>query len=220
VDLLFSKQDAQPVGLTVVGLMTTPVAPSVEQGQSFFGVRFRPAMASALIPEVVLLTDKVEPLESFWGSRANALLNGLAECSCVENMVRIIEQQLRPLEPAAVLDRALSRLSSENAELNRVAAEHGMSTRHFRRRCQVRSGVSPKLLSRILRFRRAVERIRIREGGHAQPNWADFAAACGFYDQAHFIHEFQTFSGVTPGRFLQSTRSGQLVKSDCERNQA
>jgi hypothetical protein len=73
VDILFSKQNAQPTGLTVVGLMTTAVAPSIEQRQSFFGVRFRPAMASAFIPEVAVLTDEVEPLESFWGPKAQVL---------------------------------------------------------------------------------------------------------------------------------------------------
>ncbi len=177
-------------------------------------------MASALIPDVAVLTDKVEPLESFWGREANVLLNRLAECNGVENMVRIVEQQLRPLEPADALDRALKQLSSESVGLSRLAAEHGMSARHFRRRCQVRSGISPKLLSRILRFRRAVERIRTMNGGHAQPNWADFAAACGFYDQAHFIREFQMFSGVTPGRYLQSVRLTEFVESDGERSQA
>ncbi|HWB98877.1 MAG TPA: DUF6597 domain-containing transcriptional factor, partial [Bryobacteraceae bacterium] len=147
VDILFSKPNAQPAALTVVGLMTAPVSPSLEPGECFFGVRFRPAMASALIPETAALTDKVEPLESFWGSKANGLLNRLAECRSGEEMARIVERELRPLEPPDALDRALSRLSSGNPEgLSYLAEEHGMSARHFRRRCQVRSGVPPKLL--------------------------------------------------------------------------
>ena len=64
-----------------------------------------------------------------------------------------------------------------------------------------RAGVPPKYLSRILRFRRAADRM-LASG--AQPSWAQFAVACGYYDQAHFIREFQEFAGVTPDRFLQS----------------
>jgi AraC-like DNA-binding protein len=58
-------------------------------------------------------------------------------------------------------------------------------------------------LSRILRFRRAVQKMPTLDR-MAQPSWADFAVACGYYDQAHFIREFQEFAACTPGRFLQS----------------
>jgi AraC-like DNA-binding protein len=29
-------------------------------------------------------------------------------------------------------------------------------------------------------------------------NWAELAVDCGYYDQAHLIHEFQEFAAVTP----------------------
>jgi hypothetical protein len=95
--LLFSKQNAQPAGLNIVGLMTSPVSAPLEQGQSRSTISAGNGVCPD--PDVAILTDKVEPLESFWGPRANVLLNGLAECSCVENMVRVVEQQLRPLDP-------------------------------------------------------------------------------------------------------------------------
>jgi AraC-like DNA-binding protein len=31
---------------------------------------------------------------------------------------------------------------------------------------------------------------------------AKLALDCGYYDQAHFIHDFQAFSGLTPGAYL------------------
>jgi hypothetical protein len=64
VDILFSTLNHEPVGLTVVGLMTVPLLCDVEAGRSFFGVRFRPGMAAAFMREAALLNDKVEPLES------------------------------------------------------------------------------------------------------------------------------------------------------------
>jgi AraC-like DNA-binding protein len=32
--------------------------------------------------------------------------------------------------------------------------------------------------------------------------WADLALSCGFFDQAHFIHDFQAFTGLTPSAYL------------------
>jgi hypothetical protein len=29
-------------------------------------------------------------------------------------------------------------------------------------------------------------------------NWAALASGCGYFDQAHFIHDFQAFSGINP----------------------
>jgi AraC-like DNA-binding protein len=56
--------------------------------------------------------------------------------------------------------------------------------------------LSPKLLARILRFRYALSRVHGQLGEHA-----GLAADCGYFDQSHFIAEFQRFSGRTPANF-------------------
>ncbi|CAN5182332.1 hypothetical protein BH10PSE6_BH10PSE6_10770 [soil metagenome] len=34
---------------------------------------------------------------------------------------------------------------------------------------------------------------------------ADAAAACGYYDQSHFIRDFTKFSGMSPMKYLSSS---------------
>jgi AraC-like DNA-binding protein len=70
----------------------------------------------------------------------------------------------------------------------------GYSPKGFIRRFKADVGVSPKRFCRLLRFQRALAAAHV---GRAF-NWGELALGCGYFDQAHFIHEFRAFSGVTP----------------------
>lgn len=212
-DILFTSENNTPASLTLIGLMTTPLHLSAASPRFYFGVRFHPGMAAAFAPEAAELTDKVEPLESLWGKLARDLLARLGDSAEVSQKIEIIEQSLRPLNPPDASRRILWQLPSADVPLDRLTSEAGLSERQFRRACLAQSGISPKYLQRILRFRRAVERVRAMVSQPAQPGWAHLAAACGYYDQAHFIREFQEFSGLTPGRFLQSLRPPHALES-------
>ncbi|MGD9895090.1 MAG: AraC family transcriptional regulator, partial [Dehalococcoidia bacterium] len=37
-------------------------------------------------------------------------------------------------------------------------------------------------------------------------DWADLAAGEGYYDQAHFGHEYRAFTGLTPTRYNEVRR--------------
>lgn len=215
VDILFSTLHGEPAGLTVTGLMTTPLVCDIEAGRSFFGVRFHPGMAAAFLPDAALLNNRVEPLENLWGATtARSIAGRLAELSSLHQMAEVMDGFLRPAEPPDSAHRAMSSLLATSLSLDRLVSDAGLSARHFRRACLERLGVSPKYLRRILRFRGVVEKIGRATARAAQPNWAHLAAACGYYDQAHFIREFQEFAGCTPGRFLQSPDHGGGLESN------
>lgn len=184
--------------------MTTTKTLDIPAGQSFFGVRFHPGMAASFLPEAARLNDKIEPLENVISRPARVILEELCKAAGPLEMVAALEEFLRPLDPSDAAEKALQYMAHIQGPLDNLAADAGLSTRHLRRICLDRAGVSPKYLARILRFRRAAERMAAMTRRRAQPKWADFAVACGYYDQAHFIREFQEFTGSTPGRYLQS----------------
>ena len=72
----------------------------------------------------------------------------------------------------------------------------GWSRRHFAVRFRDELGMPPKALARLLRFERAVKRLR------AGDELADLALEAGYYDQAHFNRDFRAFAGITPTEYL------------------
>ncbi len=78
----------------------------------------------------------------------------------------------------------------------------GVSSTHLAKRFKEIIGVTPKRLARSYRFAAIVFSI-----DPAEPvDWADLAAGAGYFDQAHFGHEFRKFSGLTPTRYLEVRR--------------
>ena len=80
-----------------------------------------------------------------------------------------------------------------------VTEQTGLSSKRFISLFSQEVGLTPKLFCRIHRFQEALQ--IIRSGGHIE--WADVALRCGYFDQAHFIHGFQAFSGLNPSAYLR-----------------
>ncbi len=73
------------------------------------------------------------------------------------------------------------------------------TTRSFTQRFRRTVGLTPKTYARVRRFQSTLRRI-------AQPgdvDWTDIALSCGYYDQAHFNHDFRAFSGINPSTYLE-----------------
>ena len=78
-----------------------------------------------------------------------------------------------------------------------MCASIGKSARQIDRLFHQYVGTSPKSFHRLSRFQNAVHSIRF---SRRRP-WALLALDLGYYDQAHFINEFNRFSGWTPNEF-------------------
>jgi AraC-like DNA-binding protein len=113
-DILFSRQRDEPAGLWVIGTMSQYRAVPIAAGQSFLGVRFRPAMAAGFLSE---------PLRAI----------GAAQ-KAIDDMVH----------------------RKGVVSIDEPANGAGLSARQFRRQCLALTGLTPKRLCRVIRFRPAV----------------------------------------------------------------
>ncbi len=84
----------------------------------------------------------------------------------------------------------------------------GWSKSRLTARFKEQIGVAPKVFARILRFRRALERLH-RQGHGA--SLVELALASGYYDQPHFNAEFRELAGCSPGDYLAASRYPESV---------
>jgi hypothetical protein len=73
---------------------------------------------------------------------------------------------------------------------------------HLAQRFKELIGVTPKRLARTYRFAATV--FAINPAGPI--DWGDLAYGAGYFDQAHFGHEFRAFTGLTPTRYVEVRR--------------
>lgn len=84
--------------------------------------------------------------------------------------------------------------------MKKISEEIGYSQKYFIKIFKEKVGLSPKEFLKIIRFQKAINEIEMRK----TISWTSIAFDCGFYDQAHFIHDFKHFSGFTPQEYLQA----------------
>lgn len=198
------ERSTQPRSL-VVGQMRRflEIAPTGRMG--FVAVRFHVRGAyrffSGPLNEV---TARDVDLATLWGEDASRLTDRVAEARGMANRVRQVEEallrRLRSSRHDRAVDRGLQLIEASDGQLNitRLAPDLGVSRRQLTRQFQQFVGMSPKEFARIRRFLRAVRSLDQREHG----TLTDTAHACGYYDQAHFNHDFRELSGMTPREFF------------------
>jgi AraC-like DNA-binding protein len=79
-----------------------------------------------------------------------------------------------------------------------VTERTGLSSRRFIQLFTNAVGLTPKQFYRVRRFQDVLHLIEKRK----PISWTDIALECGYFDQAHFIHDFRDFCGLTPGKYL------------------
>jgi AraC-like DNA-binding protein len=215
----------------VTGLQTRHHLGDAVGERRFMVVRFTPLGAHLFLHLAMdSLTDRAVPLEQI-DRRLAALVSdhvmvarGWAER--FDAMERLIGSRVDQCAVPPHVERAWNGLVRTwgQAPVGPLAADAGCSHRHLIQQFRASIGLPPKKAAMLLRFNRSIGAVT-RNGlanapnkpyleGSAPPGagalgarWAEIAAACGYFDQSHFIHEFRAFAGATPSEFLRGIRT-------------
>ncbi|NUT33970.1 MAG: AraC family transcriptional regulator [Hamadaea sp.] len=174
------------------------------------GVHVKPWGLAPFLPmPAAELRDRPVTIEQVWGRPAVAeLRDRLAAARGPHDMLTLLEEELmrRLCETAGLgLVRHTSRIiaaAGGAVAIGDLSAAAGVSSTHLAQRFKELVGITPKRLARTSRFASTVMAIDF-----TQPvDWAEVAHGAGYFDQAHFGHEFRAFTGLTPTRYAEVRR--------------
>lgn len=105
---------------------------------------------------------------------------------------------------ADFIDTAANRIVEKCGMINveELLKESCMSRRTFERHFFQKVGLSPKYYARVRRIGHICNLI----AGKKKVNWAELFYEAQYYDQAHFIKDFEEFTGRTPGQYLSENK--------------
>ena len=207
MDLVFSHHPYHGDAATLAG----PREQSVELHTSLpftaCGVHFKPGGARPFVTEPANeFRNQVVNLDDLWGPLARRIEAQVWEARTPEERLRVLETALRSrmspdrvTHPAVVYAIDLIDRSRGSRPIAEITGELGVSGRRFLDLFRGEVGMSPKTFSRMRRFGAALDSIATQE----DVDWTDVALSCGYFDQAHFNHDFRAFCGVSPSEYLR-----------------
>lgn len=185
---------------------------------SMMGAHFRPGGAWPFFSTPLSeFTDKVVPFDCVVGrAEAVSLRDHLLHLDTYQQKFSLLESfllakggdrlRIDPLLGSALPD-LLSRMDRPQLRIKDLAHKVGVSQRHLIQCFEKKIGLKPKQLERVVRFQQAVKFLERKTRDDV--DWATVAIDCGYYDQSHFINDFQRFSSYTPSDYLLQVREHQ-----------
>jgi AraC-like DNA-binding protein len=200
VDLLL-RAGSRGARIDIVGAMSHAHLTESRAGELLVGVRFRPGQSAAVLGGGIdQFTDLTVPLAARWGCRSETFSRDVLDAEHPDALIPLLLSLAQGAgDDSGSIQAGIDALVLSQGRLDIVAAsEHAaLRPRQFRRQCLERTGLTPKRLSRVLRFRAATASLR------EQPfrTMAVIALESGYSDQAHMIREFRAICGQLPTAF-------------------
>jgi len=201
----FGNQSERMPKLEVLGHITQPTFATVARGTTVLVTRFYPHTSSLFFPHSAFdFNNKSVDLYDILSQVSNDFYSQLMEQPTVEMKVRILEAFLlqrlmkneKKREKLKLVDRLCRYISSTDSfHREGLITESGFSERYIQKAFLEYVGLTPQNYFAVQRFNKALALIQ----SSSKP-LTSIALECGYYDQAHFIKEFKSYTALTPSQ--------------------
>ena len=185
----------------LVGPATAADLVTTTPGVTRWGVRISPpALRSILGTDAEAVQDTKVDFDGILPSRTARILADALRCERVDAaLLEKLWPSSCPEEVAQIGYAALT--ASTQAKVRDIAADLGVSERHFRRTIVASTGLAPKMIQKVQRMQNVLTSSR-----STNVPLAVHAAHAGYADQAHLSRDVQALTGVTPTQLLREYR--------------
>lgn len=171
---------------------------------NLIGVRLRAGGLAAFLPiPMTEVGNQTVDVGLVWGGATRELEGRLYEAADSDVAVALLDtfflKRLHPALPYQLTRRMAGQIEAGGSGLSiqSLSRESGYSIRTIDRLFRQYYGMTPKFYARIVRFQRALGLLS------RQPELplTQIAIQCGYYDHAHFTHQFTAFTGSPPDSY-------------------
>jgi methylphosphotriester-DNA--protein-cysteine methyltransferase len=216
--LVFSIDDGGRIAGVVTGPHSRAITLDTSRAFAAVGVKFRIGGAfpffSAPGGE---LHNQVVDADDLWRVNVDSLADKVWEAQSLAEKIGVIQRALleqlsRAPSRHPAVDFALREIdrSGGGCRIRGLADTVGISTRRLGQLFEREVGLPPKLFAGMRRFG---EVLRLLESP-GQLDLTTVALSSGYYDQAHFNHEFRRFAGMDPSAYRARRLSPTHVSVD------
>jgi AraC-like DNA-binding protein len=163
------------------------------------------------------LTNRGVALEDILGPSARRLTMELHDAASWDARFDLLDREIgsritAATRPASEVLCTWQRIVASGGlvTIHSLVEETGWSQKHLISQFREHIGLAPKTFARVMRFGRAVDRLRRKD----HVSLTELALDCGYYDQSHFDRDFRAFAGVTPTELLSTLGSAGGFSSE------
>jgi AraC-like DNA-binding protein len=172
---------------------------------TMLGIRFLPHAAAHFINEKAdLFNNQVVDYRDLSGNTAKTLHDELLNTPGWNHRIELVEAYLlqhlslaeKRFHKMAIVSDVMQEIVQQDFfdNIDNVASRYGITSRYLQKLFLQYTGLTPKLYSKINRFQNSLKLVTKKDA-----SLTSIAYECGYFDQSHFIREFKSFTGLTPG---------------------
>ncbi len=200
----------------VAGIQTRPNFVESYGQSEMIVIQFKTIGASFFLNQPLhFFTGNFVPLDEVFNREAEGTWMQLKESKTLEEKFIVAEKfLLRRMSNLSFSNLGLINSinlhlkKNEQVSIKNICGHYNISRKHLTHLFKTHAGVSPKLLSSLFRLQRTLYTL----ARFTPEKLTDLAYQEEYFDQAHFINDFKTFTGLKPTGYLALLKSSPSMK--------